>query len=104
MIKEGMDQSNETRKKDPSRVLTMVMLSVATSIDALAIGLSLAMLDVNIWYPAVMIGVITAGLSLLAIRVGTRLGVMFGKRMEIFGGMVLIFIGCRILFSHLNWI
>ncbi len=81
--------------------MTMVMLSVATSIDALAVGLSLAMLDVNIWYPSVMIGVITAGMSLLAIKIGAKLGRMFGKRMEIFGGLILILIGSRILFSHL---
>mgnify|MGYP006418611763 CR=1 FL=1 len=101
MILEGMDTSNERQKKDPSRGMTMVLLSVATSIDALAVGLSLAMLDVKIWYPSVMIGVITAGMSLLAIKIGTKLGTMFGKRMEIFGGAVLILIGSRILFSHL---
>jgi putative Mn2+ efflux pump MntP len=102
MIREGMDKSPEIRKKDPSRGMTMVMLSIATSIDALAIGLSLAMLEVNILYPSIMIGVITAGLSLLAIKIGTRLGMAFGKRMEIFGGLVLILIGSRILFSHLT--
>lgn len=101
MIREGMNKSLETRTKDPSRGLTMVMLSVATSIDALAVGLSLAMLDVTIWYPSVMIGVITAGLSLLAIKIGTKLGRLFGKRMEVFGGIVLLFIGSRILYSHL---
>ncbi|CCK81938.1 manganese efflux pump MntP [Desulfobacula toluolica] len=101
MIREGMDKSSEIHKNDPSRGMTMVMLSVATSIDALAIGLSLAMLDVDIWYPSVMIGVITAGMSFAAIKIGTKLGVMFGKRMEIFGGIVLLFIGSRVLFSHL---
>ncbi len=101
MIRDGMDKSSEIQKNDPSRGMTMVMLSVATSIDALAVGLSLAMLDVNIWYPSIMIGVITAGMSLLAIQIGTKLGVAFGKQMEIFGGIVLILIGSRILFSHL---
>jgi len=98
MICSGMDSSQTAIKKDPSRGMTMVMLSIATSIDALAIGLSLAMLDVNIWYPSVIIGVITAGLSLLAISIGKRLGVLFGKPMEIVGGLILIFIGSRILF------
>ncbi len=98
MILSGMDSSEETIKKDPSRGMTMVMLSIATSIDALAIGLSLAMLDVNIWYPSVMIGIITAGMSLLAIGIGKRLGILFGKRMEMVGGMILIFIGSRIIF------
>ncbi|MCK5099554.1 MAG: manganese efflux pump, partial [Desulfobacteraceae bacterium] len=101
MIREGMDKSSAIQKKDPSRGMTMVMLSVATSIDALAVGLSLAMLDVNIWYPSIMIGVITTAMSLLAIKAGAKLGMMFGKRMEIFGGLILILIGCRILFSHL---
>lgn len=101
MIREGVDTSSETQKKDPSKGMTMVMLSVATSIDALAIGLSLAMLEVNIWYPSIMIGVITAAMSLAAIKIGTKLGVMFGKRMEIFGGFILVFIGSRILLSHL---
>jgi manganese efflux pump family protein len=102
MIREGMDTSTDTHKNDPSRGMTMVMLSIATSIDALAIGLSLAMLEVNILYPSVMIGVITAGMSLLAIKIGTKLGVLFGKRMEIVGGLVLLLIGARILFSHLT--
>jgi len=98
MVLAGMDASENPLKKDPSRGLTMVMLSIATSIDALAIGLSLAMMDVNIWYPSVMIGIITAGISLVAIGIGKRLGLLFGKRMEIFGGLILIFIGSRILF------
>ncbi len=101
MISEGMDKSPGNQKKDPSRGMTMVMLSVATSIDALAIGLSLAMLEVNIWYPSIMIGVITTVMSFFAIKVGTKLGVLFGKKMEIFGGIILIFIGTRILFFHL---
>ena len=101
MIREGMDKSSAIPKKDPSKGMTMVMLSVATSIDALAVGLSLAMLDINIWYPSIMIGVITAGMSLAAIKIGTKLGLMFGKRMEIFGGFILILIGSRILFFHL---
>ena len=101
MILSGLNPNMESYTNDPSRGLTLVMLSVATSIDALAIGLSLAMLDVNIWYPSIMIGVITTTMSLAAIMVGTRLGVMFGKRMEIFGGIILIAIGTRILYSHL---
>ena len=62
---------------------------------------SLAMLDVNIWYPSVMIGVITSAMSLGAIFLGKRLGTLFGKRMEILGGLILIGIGIRILASEL---
>ncbi len=100
MIMQGMDKLPEKQKKNPSKGMTMVMLSVATSIDALAVGLSFAMLDVNIWYPSIIIGVITAGMSILAMKAGNRLGVLFGKRMEIFGGIILIIIGIRLILSH----
>ena len=75
-------------------------MCVATSIDALAIGLSLAMLRVTIWYPSVVIGVVTAGLSLVGLRLGTQLGSRFGRWMEIVGGAILVAIGLRLLFSH----
>jgi putative Mn2+ efflux pump MntP len=101
MVLAGMNPSVESYTKDPSRGFTLVLLSIATSIDALAIGLSLAMLDVTIWYPSVIIGIITSCFCLLAIGIGRRLGVVFGKRMEIFGGLILIAIGLRILLSHL---
>ncbi len=78
-----------------------MVLCVATSIDAFAVGLSLAMLHVNIFYPAVVIGVITSGLSLFGLLVGQRLGQAFGKRMEILGGLILIGIGLRVLITHL---
>jgi len=78
-----------------------VMLAMATSIDALAIGLSLAMLRVSIWYPSVVIGVVTMGVSLAGFQFGSALGVSFGKRMEIAGGVILCLIGLRILIAHL---
>lgn len=101
MICSGMNSEPETRRGDPTRGFTLVLLSVATSIDALVVGLSLAMLGVTIWYPVAVIGVITALLSLLGLRVGSRLGLRFGKVMEIIGGGVLILIGFRVLISHL---
>jgi putative Mn2+ efflux pump MntP len=75
----------------------MVMLSVATSIDAFAIGVSLAMLRVDIWYPSAVIGIITAGLSFIALKVGSRLSDVYGKRMEIVGGIIINLIGIKIL-------
>ncbi len=101
MILSGTNPDTENYSKDPSRGLTMVMLSIATSIDAMAIGLSLAMLDVSIWYPAVIIGVITAALSMFSIQIGKKIKSSIGKRMEIIGGVILILIGTRILISHL---
>jgi putative Mn2+ efflux pump MntP len=101
MVKSGLDPDAESHARDPSRGMTMVMLSIAVSIDALAVGLSFAMLGVTIWYPSIVIGVVTSGMSLLAIRIGRRLGAMLGKRMEIVGGVVLIGIGFRILLTQL---
>jgi putative Mn2+ efflux pump MntP len=101
MIRSGLSKEVESHPTDPSRGGTLVMLSVATSIDAFAVGLSLAMLNVSIAYPAVVIGVVTAGLSMVGLLLGNRLGKTFGKRMEIVGGIILIAIGIRIVVSHL---
>lgn len=101
MIRSGLDPSHETEAGDPSRGRTLVMLSVATSIDALAIGLGLAMLGIDIIFPSVVIGVVAAGFTLVGLAIGYRLGQVFGKRMEIIGGLILIGIGLRVLLSHL---
>ncbi|MDO9349472.1 MAG: manganese efflux pump MntP family protein [Anaerolineales bacterium] len=101
MIRSGFDSSNESHKNDPSRGWSLILLSIAVSIDALAIGLSLALIGVTIWYPAVVIGVVTGLVSWLGLRLGNVLGGKFGKRMEIAGGIVLILIGARIVLSHL---
>jgi putative Mn2+ efflux pump MntP len=101
MIRSGFNGEEETHKNDPSRGWNMVLLSVAVSIDALAIGFSLALINVDIWYPAVVIGVVTGLMSLLGLHLGNRLGRKFGKRMEMIGGVVLILIGLRIVLTHL---
>jgi putative Mn2+ efflux pump MntP len=100
MIRSGIKPS-EQNANDPSRGVTLITLSIATSIDALAIGLSLAMLEVDIWYPSIIIGVVTAALSSAAIKIGNQIGVLFGQRMEIIGGAILIAVGFRILLPHL---
>jgi manganese efflux pump family protein len=86
---------------DPTRGWSLVVLSVATSIDALAVGLSLAMLRVAVWGPSVAIGVITAALTSLGMLFGARLGERFGKAMEVMGGLVLIGIGVKIVLDHM---
>ena len=101
MIRSGLSSDEESHPTDPSRGSTLVMLSVATSIDAFAVGLSLAIVHVPIIYPAVVIGVVTGALSLVGLLLGNRLGKTFGKRMEIVGGVLLIAIGIRIVVSHL---
>jgi len=96
------DGGEECSTSDPSRGGTLVLLSVATSIDALAVGLSYALIDGNIWFPVVMIGVVTLILSALGVLLGEKLGCRFGKRMEIIGGLILVGIGIRIVVSHLS--
>jgi putative Mn2+ efflux pump MntP len=86
---------------DPTRGLMLVLLSVATSIDALAAGLSFAFLEMDIWYPSIVIGVTAALMSFLGLRMGRLLGVRFGRRMEVVGGIVLIGIGISIPVEHL---
>jgi len=88
--------------QDPTRGRSLMVLSVATSIDALAVGLSLALIGVSIWYPAAVIGLVAAGFTLLGLRLGTFLGSAFGHRMAIFGGLILWAIGIRILAEHLG--
>ena len=86
---------------DPSRGMTLVMLSIATSIDALAVGLSLALLSVNVFWSALLIGGVTAVVSLMGLLLGKQLGLRFGKSMEVTGGIILIGIGLRVLITHL---
>jgi putative Mn2+ efflux pump MntP len=101
MIRSGLSTGEESYLRDPSRGGTLILLSVATSIDAFAVGLSLAMLRVPILHPVVVIGLVTGALSLVGLLAGNGLGRTFGKRMEIVGGIILIAIGIRIVISHL---
>lgn len=96
----GADEQGS--KDDPTRGLSLVMLSTATSIDALAVGLSFAMLGVRIWYPVVIIGLVTATITFLGMVLGSSLGRRFGRRVEILGGLILIGIGLKILIQHLT--
>jgi putative Mn2+ efflux pump MntP len=102
MIRGGLQKTNEGPSiPDPSRGFTLVMLSVATSIDALAVGLSLALLSVNVFWAALLIGIVSAGFSLAGLLLGNQLGMRFGKSMEVLGGLILVGIGLRVLITHL---
>jgi manganese efflux pump family protein len=101
MVRAGFDHDAAPDPCDPSRGRTLIILVIATSIDALAVGLSLALLKVDVFQPSVVIGVVTAGLSLVGLLIGGRLGAVFGKRTEVVGGLILIGIGLRVLVSHL---
>jgi manganese efflux pump family protein len=95
------EQEHDRPAADPSRGLTLVALSVATSIDALAVGLTLAMLEVTIWLPALIIGLVTGSLTLTGLFLGARVGALWGKQIEVAGGVLLILIGIKILLDAL---
>jgi putative Mn2+ efflux pump MntP len=92
----------EIARGDPSRGRRLMMLSIATSVDAFAVGFSLAMVNVRILLPAAVIGVVTAALSLAALHLGRRLRAQFGQAMEFAGGVILLAVGAEILAKHLG--
>ncbi len=101
MFRSGLSGEAPDPSCDPTRGTTLIMLSLATSIDAMAVGFSLALLAAPILLPCLVIGLVTLCLSFAATRLGGRLSLRFGKRMELAGGAVLLLIGLRILISHL---
>jgi manganese efflux pump family protein len=91
----------ERRAGDVTRGWSLVMLSVATSIDALAVGLTLAMIGARILVPALVIGLVAAALTATGMVLGRWIGTPWGKRVEVLGGVILIAIGVRIVWQHL---
>jgi len=101
LIRSGFEKDGKAFKQDPSTGKILVLLSIATSIDAFAVGLSIAFLHIPIAFSIFMIGLAALVLSLFGLFAGVRLGKMFGKRMEIVGGVILLFIGVRVVITHL---
>ena len=103
MIREGLsDDDDEDYDKQFLGAWEMIMLSVATSLDAMAVGLTFAFLPINVWEASTMIGVITFGTSLIGVYLGKFMGQFVGKYADILGGGVLILIGTKILLQHLG--
>jgi putative Mn2+ efflux pump MntP len=101
MLKEAFtDQDDKAAASDPTRGMSLVLLSVATSIDALAVGFSLSLLGVSIWTPALVIGLVAGLLTVVGMLLGRRAGDRWGPRVEIAGGLILIGIGVKILLEH----
>lgn len=103
MIREALGKhGDQCAPSDPTRGWSLVMLSVATSIDALAVGLSFALLQVSIWLPALVIGLVAALLTGLGLHLGrlVKSAARLGTATEVAGGLVLIAIGVNILHSH----
>ena len=103
MLKEAFQkQPAEPGKKDPTKGMSLVLLSVATSIDALAVGLSFSVLNISIWSPALIIGLVAALCTAAGIHIGKRIGASshIGNYADMAGGLVLIAIGFKILYDH----
>ena len=91
----------EVKRGDPTRGLTLIILSVATSIDALAVGIGLAFLNTGILYPSIVIGIVAFGMTIIGMVFARVLGRLLGRKVEIIGGVILIGIGIKILIEHL---
>ena len=107
MLKEALEKKDETgdnpEKDADLSVKTMFLMAVATSIDALAVGISLAMVgSVNIWLAAAFIGICTCLLSALGVKIGNVFGSRYEKKAELAGGVILILLGVKILLEHLG--
>lgn len=101
MIADGLGgDGSKTFESDPTRGWSLVVLSVATSIDAMAVGLTIALLDQPISGPALIIGVTTAVMTLAAAVLATRVRLKSARRAGILGGAILIFLGCSIVVRH----
>lgn len=100
MIRESLDKDNETNDKVDFK--TMVVLAIATSIDALAVGVTFAFFKTNIILSALIIGIITFSLSLLGVKIGNKFGNKFQNKASLLGGIILIIIGLKILLEHLE--
>ena len=91
----------EKKPPDPSKLGVLLMLSIATSIDALAVGFTLSLITENILYAVSLIGFLTFVISYIGWEIGQRIGHFFEIRIEILGGLILIGIGFKILIQHL---
>jgi len=94
------NQRTRTARHDPTSGWQLVLLSIATSIDALAVGLSLALIGSAIILPAVIIGVVAAIFTCVGMLLGRQTSILWGERIELIGGLVLIALGIKIVLEH----
>ena len=102
MIIEGQKRSeDESVTKDFNSRIVLLTIALGTSIDAFAVGISFAILNVQIWRAGILIGIVTFLASMTAIRIGKSAGERLGNKVEIIGGMILIAIGLKIFMEHM---
>jgi putative Mn2+ efflux pump MntP len=101
MIYESFKIKTEGKNFDITNTGTLLILSVATSIDALAVGITLPLITKSVFFPALVIGIVTFILSCFGVYIGKRIGHFFESKIEAIGGIILIFIGLKILIQHI---
>ncbi len=101
MLKESFEKDQDINVNPDFSFRTMLAMAVATSIDALAVGVSFAFLNVNIWSAILFIGITTAAFSAVGVYVGNVFGSRYKSKAEFAGGFILIVMGIRILIEHL---
>jgi putative Mn2+ efflux pump MntP len=101
MIIEGLRKDDKKEMIDYTKLLVLFTIALGTSIDAFAVGISFALLEVRIWTSAIIIGTVTFLASMTAIRIGKSAGEKLGQRVEIIGGLILVAIGLKIFIEHL---
>ncbi|WP_167958920.1 manganese efflux pump MntP [Anaerosporobacter faecicola] len=102
MIKEALEKEEEEKKEKKFGIKYVLVLAVATSIDALAVGITFAFLQVQIVSAILLIGVTTFVLSFIGVKIGNVFGVRYKAKAELLGGVILIVIGLKILLEHLG--
>ena len=103
MIREAFSKQKDVsvKRKDPSRGFNLILLAVATSIDALTVGLSLGVLNQPVLFPGIIIGITCSLFSVAGVFIGQKAGNVFGRKAEAIGGIMLLIIGIKILYEHL---
>jgi putative Mn2+ efflux pump MntP len=101
MIFEGVKREEKKEAKDYGKTLVLITIAIGTSIDAFAVGVSFAFLDVKIWLSGIIIGAVTFIASMTAIRIGKSAGERLGGKVEILGGLILAAIGIKIFLEHI---
>lgn len=101
MLKEAISKETET-SNDSIKFKDMLVLAIATSIDALAVGITFAFLKVNVCIAISLIGIITFIISVLGVKIGNVFGSKYEKKAELAGGLILILLGIKILLEHLG--
>jgi putative Mn2+ efflux pump MntP len=100
MIVDGIRRRTGDEVRDYTKPMELITAAIGTSIDAFAVGISLALLEIRLWYSALIIGAVTFFASMTAIRIGKTAGERLGQRVEIIGGLILIAIGIKIFLEH----